>query len=264
VPISKDIRCCRIVAKNITYTRRRTMNIAIVTPYYKEAADELLVAHQSVLQQDMKVRHIMVADGFPQPGVADWDCEHIALPSAHRDAGNFARGVGALHAFQTGADFVGFLDADNWLQSNHASSLHGLMARTHADIGVCRRILRRLDRSILDPFDWESDGAGFADTGTVMLRRSAIEIAALWATLPVQLSGAGDRVVWAAINQRGFRIVRTELATTNYKTKWAVHYTGRREQPPTGTVDLAYVQASEMHWATLSDAEKRRIVLGRA
>jgi hypothetical protein len=264
VPISKDIHCCTIVVKSIPYSRRRIMNVAIVTPYYTEAADELIVAHLSVLQQDMTVRHILVADGFPQPAVADWTCEHIVLPLAHRDAGNFARGVGALHAFQTGADYVGFLDADNWLQSNHASSLYGLMRRETADIGVCRRILRRLDRSILDPFDFESDGTGFADTGTVMLHRSAIEIAALWATLPVQLSGAGDRVVWAAINQRGFRIARTELATTNYKTKWAVHYTGRREQPPPGTVDLAYVQASERHWATLPDAEKRRLVLGRA
>ncbi|MCJ2049234.1 glycosyltransferase family 2 protein [Methylobacterium sp. J-070] len=239
------------------------MNVAIVTPYYKEDTEELSVAHESVLRQDMTVRHIMVADGHPNSAVAEWDCEHVILPSAHRDAGNFARGVGALHAFQTGAAYVGFLDADNWLQSDHVSSLHGLMTRAHADIGVCRRILRRLDRSILDPFDWESDGSAFADTGTVMLSRSAIEIAAAWATMPVQLSGMGDRVIWAAINSRGFRIARTELATTNYKTKWAVHYTGRGEPPPSGTVDLAYVRSSQIYWEALPEDEKRRFVLGR-
>ncbi|MBE7180317.1 MAG: glycosyltransferase, partial [Terriglobus roseus] len=197
------------------------MNIAIVTPYYKEETDEILIAHHSVLQQDLAARHIVVADGHPNSALSLWACEHIVLPSAHRDAGNFARGVGALHAFQSGAEYVCFLDADNWLESRHVSSLCDHMASSGADVGVSRRILRRLDRSVLDPFDWESDGAQFADTGTVMLSRSAIEIAALWATLPAQLSGAGDQVIWAAINQRGFRVVRTEQATTNYKTKWA-------------------------------------------
>ena len=129
---------------------------------------------------------------------------------------------------------------------------------------MSRRILRRLDLSILDPFDWESDGAQFADTGTVMLRRSAIEIAASWSTMPVELSGMGDRIIWAATNQRNFKIARTELATTNYKTKWSVHYTGRRETPPAGTVDLSYVQSSDAYWRALPDCDKRRILVGRA
>jgi glycosyltransferase involved in cell wall biosynthesis len=239
------------------------MNIAVVMPYFKEDTEELLFAHQSVLQQSRTARHIIVADGHPNPVVSAWACEHIVLPSAHRDAGNFARGVGALHAFQTGAEYVCFLDADNWLENNHVSSLCDHIVSSGADIGVSRRILRRLDRSILDPFDWESDGAQFADTGTVMLSRSTIDIAALWATMPVQLSGAGDQIIWAAINERRFRIVRTEQATTNYKTKWAVHYTGRGEVPPPGTVDLSYVQSAHEYWRILPEADRRRLLWGR-
>jgi len=239
------------------------MSVAAVTPYYREDARELFFAHESVLRQSLRARHIMVADGYPNPAVATWDCEHVTLPAAHRDAGNFARGVGALHAFQSGADYVCFLDADNWLQTNHVSSLRGAMVRSGAEIGVSRRLLRRLDRSVLDPFDWESDGARFADTGTVMLSRAAIEIATLWATMPAELSGAGDRVIWGAINQRNFTIVRTELATTNYKTKWAVHYTGRGETAPAGTVYLSYVQSSEAYWQALPDHDKRRLLMGR-
>lgn len=239
------------------------MNVSVITPYYKESDDELNCAYQSVVRQDLRAAHIMIADGHPNPKVSGWCCEHIVFPSAHRDAGNFARGTGALHAFQNGADYVCFLDADNWLESNHISSLCRAMTQSGAEIGVSRRILRRLDLSILDPFDWESDGAQFADTGTVMLSRSAIEIAALWSTMPVELSGIGDRIIWAAINQREFKIVRTEMATTNYKTKWSVHYTGRGEAPPAGTVDLGYVQSSHNHWRTLSDCDKRRILLGR-
>lgn len=240
------------------------MNIAVITPYYREDLADLLSAHQSVVQQDTQTRHIMVADGHPKYLVKFWACEHIVLPSAHRDAGNFARGVGALHAFQTGASHVCFLDADNWLESHHVSSLYERMSAAGAEIGVCRRMLRRLDRSILDPFDWESDGTRFADTGTIMLSRAALEIAALWASMPVELSGAGDRIVWAAINERGFSIARTELATMNYKTKWAVHYTGRGETPPDGTVGLGYVHSSADHWKTLSLPERRRLIHGRA
>ena len=99
------------------------MNVAVITPYYKEHEDELRHACQSVVWQDLKAAHIMIADGHPNPNVAGWGYEHIVLPSAHRDAGNFARGVGVLHAFQSGADYVCFLDADNWLESNHVSSL---------------------------------------------------------------------------------------------------------------------------------------------
>jgi glycosyltransferase involved in cell wall biosynthesis len=239
------------------------MTIAVVMPYFKEDVEELMIAHRSVSQQIRAARHIIVADGHPNPAISAWACEHIILPSAHRDAGNFARGIGALHAFQTGAEYVCFLDADNWLENNHVSSLYEHIVNSGADIGVSRRILRRLDRSVLDPFDWESDGAQFADTGTVMLSRSALDIAALWATMPVQLSGAGDRVIWAAISQRGFRVVRTEQATTNYKTKWAVHYTGRGEAPPPGTVDLSYVRSAHEYWRTLPEADRSRLLLGR-
>lgn len=243
---------------------RKLNDIAVVTPYYREGLHELLLAHRSVLSQDIAVTHIMVADGHPNPAVASWNCQHVVLPSAHRDAGNFARGVGALHAFQGGAECVCFLDADNWLEPNHASSLYGAIMRDGADIGASRRALRRLDGSVLAPLDPESDGLRFADTGTVMLRRTAIEIAALWATLPVELSGAGDQFIWAAMNNRGLKIARTDIPTMNYKTKWAVHYAGRGETPPPGTVDLTIVRESEAYWQTLSETDKRRIVLGHS
>lgn len=240
----------------------RPGKIAVVTPYYRESLQELLLAHQSVMAQDAAVTHIMVADGHPNPAVAGWNCQHLVLPSAHGDAGNFARGVGALHAFQGGAECVCFLDADNWLEPNHASSLYSAITATESDVGVSRRALRRLDGSVLDPLDPESDGFRFADTGTVMLRRSALEIAALWATLPAELSGAGDQFIWAAVNNRGFKVARTDTPSMNYKTRWAVHYVGRGEVPPRGAVDLTIVRKSEAHWQALTDAERRRIILG--
>lgn len=236
--------------------------IAVVTPYYRESLLELSIAHQSVMAQDVDVTHIMVADGHSNTAVGNWKCQHIILPSAHNDAGNFARGIGALHAFQNGAEYVCFLDADNWLEPNHASSLYKAVALDKFDISISRRTLRRLDGSILDHLDPESDGVRFADTGTMMLSRNAIEIAALWATLPVELSGAGDQFIWAAIKQRRFKIARTNLPTMNYKTKWAAHYSVRGEEPPNGTVDLEIIRNSERHWQKLSTHEQRRILSG--
>lgn len=236
--------------------------IAVVTPYYKEDLHELWLAHQSVIGQNAAVTHIMVADGHPNSAVATWSCQHLILPNSHQDAGNFARGAGALHAFQGGAECVCFLDADNWLEPNHVSSLFEVILRESSDIGVSRRTLRRLDGTVLDPLDQESDGQRFADTGTVMLRRSAIDIAVLWTTLPRELGGAGDQIIWGAVNSRGFKITRTGLPTLNYKTKWAVHYRGRGEEPPSGAVDLTVVQNSERYWQSLPDADKRKILMG--
>lgn len=244
--------------------RAERPKMAVVTPYYREGLEDLAAAHESVMRQDVSVTHIMVADGYPNEAISSWDCQHIKLPNAHRDAGNFARGIGALHAFQNGAQCVCFLDADNWLEHDHVSSLYRAMSGSAADVSVSRRTLRRLDRSMLDPFDRESDGIRFADTGTVMLCRSAIEIAALWATMPNELGGCGDQIIWAAIKSRGFKIARTERATMNYKTKWLIHYTGRGEQPPLNTVDLSVVRNSETYWCSLSDIERHKIILGRS
>ncbi|WP_204269457.1 hypothetical protein, partial [Escherichia coli] len=90
---------------------------------YKEDIGDIRQAHESVLAQDLPCRHVLVADGFPKAEIDGWDCEHITLPTAHHDAGDFARGMGALHALNDGAEFVAFLDADNWLAPNHVSSL---------------------------------------------------------------------------------------------------------------------------------------------
>lgn len=238
------------------------MKISVITPYYKETTEQLLSMHRSVLRQDMKVTHVMVADGFPNASVSKWDCQHIILPTAHHDAGNFARGVGALHAFQSGADCVCYLDADNWLESGHVSSLFDAMSESKADVAVSRRALRRLDGSILEALDSESDAVRFADTSTMMLARSAIEISTLWITMPQQLSGAGDQIVWAAINQRGLKVARTGIPTMNYVTKWDVHYSGRGEVAPQGAVDLGIVRASEEFWKAMPEIDRRRLILG--
>lgn len=238
------------------------MKVAVVTPYYKEELAEIRQGHESVLAQDLPCRHVVVADGFPQRAIDGWDCEHIVLPTPHADKGDFARGMGALHAINDGAEFVAFLDADNWLEPQHISSLVGTALRNATAITTSRRALRRVDGTMLDPFDAESDGTRFADTGTILFHKSVIDIVALWAMMPRRIGNIGDQVVWAAIQARGYPHSNTGLATLNYRSKFRSHYLARGEQPPADAADLEHVQEGRQAWHGLNEHERRCLLIG--
>ncbi len=238
------------------------MKIAIVTPYYREDLSELRACHESVLAQELPCTHVLVADGHPQGVIDGWDCEHVVLPTAHADKGDFARGMGALHAINTGAEFVAFLDADNWIEPDHALSLVNAALHHQTAITTCRRSLRRLDGSVLDAFDAESDGEHFADTSTILYHKSVLDVLSLWATMPAALGGIGDQIVWAAIKARGYPSASTGRATLNYRTSLACHYHARHEAPPPGAADLAHVKASHAAWHAMSAHQQRRILRG--
>lgn len=93
--------------------------IAVITPYYKEPTAMLHQAHLSVAAQDIAADHFLVADGFPNPEIANWNARHVPLPQAHADNGNTPRSVGSLLADAEGYDFIAYLDADNWFQPDH-------------------------------------------------------------------------------------------------------------------------------------------------
>ena len=238
------------------------MKIAVVTPYYREDLADIRASHESVIGQDLACRHVLVADGFPKAEIDGWACEHVVLPKAHADKGDFARGMGALHAINTGADFVTFLDADNWLAPNHISSLAAAALKNQTAITTSRRMLRRLDGTVLDPMDPESDGDRFADTGTILFHKSVIDIVSLWATMPASVGAIGDQIVWAAIKARRYPVSNTGAATLNYRTSFACHYQARNEAPPEGATDLAHIQAGHVAWAALNEHERRCMMIG--
>src|SRR5262245_25755535 len=126
-----------------------TYRIAVITPYYKEPTEVLYQCHASVLQQEVPCDHFMVADGFPNPEVANWKVRHVILPTAHADVGNMPRSVGSLLADSEGYDFIAHLDADNWYQPNHVSSLLKLHEETKAPVCCSWRTYQRPDGSML-------------------------------------------------------------------------------------------------------------------
>ena len=89
------------------------IDIAVITPYHREPKNYMVICHDSVRNQQYPARHILVADGHPDPVVAHWGADHIVLPYAHDDIGSTPRAIGALHAVGAGFGALAFLDADN-------------------------------------------------------------------------------------------------------------------------------------------------------
>lgn len=236
----------------------------IVTPYCQEDVSVLLEAHRSAISQDVDVVHVMVADGFPRADVQAWNCEHISLPKPHRDGGSLARGIGALHAFSCGAQHVFFLDADNWLEPNHVSTLLSAARSSGALVAASCRSLRRLDGSLLTPLDPESDGERFADTSTLMISRGAIGIAALWTILPANVGAACDRFIWEAVKRRNIPRTRTNTVTSHFRTRYSVHYSARGENPPVGTINLDRIIEAKQNWLSIPENERNKILNGSA
>lgn len=215
--------------------RRRPagMKIAVVTPYYKEPEAELRQCHESVLAQTVDCTHFMVADGFPQAALDGWDVRHVKLPVAHGDAGDCARGVGAMAAIGEGFDAIAFLDADNWYEPQHLETMLSLYEETLADVCIARRKLHRVDGSLLYE-DNSSDGEKFVDTNCYFITRPAFGVLSLWVTMPHDLWGVGDRVFFAALKRRGYSRALASEPTVAYRTRWSIHYTKVGETPPDG------------------------------
>ena len=153
------------------------MKIAVVTPYHGEPAEWLRLCHGSVRGQTTACRHIMVADGRPDPLVDSFDADHIVLPDGHANYGDTPRAIGAMSAIGRGFDAIAFLDADNWYKPRHIESLIALHRETGAEVCTSGREIRRVDGSFLTvcPF---SDGDLFVDTSCYLFTRGAFRTAA--------------------------------------------------------------------------------------
>ncbi len=115
--------------------------IFVVTPYYQEPLEVLRRCHESVMGQAVgaQITHVMVADGHPRPEIDSWNVTHIRLPKAHGDNGNTPRAVGTTIAETNGADFIAFLDADNWYYPDHLASMLEGLRQTGASVACAWR-----------------------------------------------------------------------------------------------------------------------------
>jgi Glycosyl transferase family 2 len=200
------------------------MKVAIVTPYHNEDAATLRRCHDSVISQTYSnVRHLMVSDGNPHPMVDGLEADHYKLPHAHADAGATPRAIAAISAFSQGYDAVGFIDADNYLKADHVELMVSVLAQSRADGVVATRVIHSLDDREMYVDRIESNGENMIDTNSWFLTRKALPAMTSW------IVDAGQRL-WSdrhfakAVLDSGIGLVRSEMPTVVYVTRWAWHY----------------------------------------
>ena len=222
------------------------MKVAIITPYYKEPVAILKRCHRSVLDQTYSnVTHIMVADGHKKSICGDWTVEHMILPASHHDAGATPRAIAAISAFSRGYDAVGFIDADNWIDSNHVTKMLETIKTADAQAVIATRRIHAVDGRELYVDRVESNGSNMVDTNCMFLTRDLLHLMSYWVVEPGKQLWS-DRYFWSAVQKSGARIASCLEPTVAYCSKWAWHYQYAGEVPPPDSVWINQDEAGNL------------------
>jgi glycosyltransferase involved in cell wall biosynthesis len=235
------------------------MRVAVVTPYYKEPDELLERCLDSVRRQDHSATHFLVADGHPRELIRNSEVRHVCLDRSHADAGNTARGLGALLAAAEEFEAIAFLDADNWFDEQHVSICvqSALSTLERPDFVVARRRLCRPDGSEL-PGPSEDQRAEHVDTNCLFLLRPCFHVVGRWAVIPKALAPVGDRVFLKMLLAEGLRANRCASTTVNYTCSYRSPYLAANEQPPASAKPDPDPTQFATWWRSL-DAENRAL-----
>lgn len=221
---------------------RRTMKVAVVTPYYKESRGVLERCIRSVAAQSYPCTHYLVADGFPQDLLTDWpNIRHVSLPDSHRDCGNTPRAIGAICALNSGFEAMAFLDADNWYAEDHIASLVDACRRSGAHVALSDRRIVFHDGQLLDKTDPEDAQRSHADTSTFFITDKAAFLLPYWAMMDQSQAALCDRIMFALLTKFSVPHVWTGKATMYYETNYTAHFVmaGRPVPARVHDIDIA-------------------------
>lgn len=227
--------------------------IFVVTPYHKESLDVLRRCHESVMRQEVEARvtHIMVADGHPRGEIDSWDVSHIRLPKEHGDNGNTPRAVGSIFAQTNEAEFIAFLDADNWFYPNHLGSMLDAHRQTGANVLCAWRDFYDPEGRKLDLTEIDENDLSHVDTSCLMLHSAAFDLNAMWSSMPKILSPWCDRVFVTGIKHRRILRGHTKIRSVAFTTLYRNHYAAlgipapeNAKTPPEADM-LAYLRSSD-------------------
>jgi Glycosyl transferase family 2/SEC-C motif len=213
---------------------------AFITPYYKEDRSFLERCIASVRAQSIPADQLVIADGFPQAWVDAAGVRHLKLDGSHGDFGNTARAVGAMIAIGEEYDGIGFLDADNWLESDHVEACVAAAraSPTPCDYVIARRTLRRPDETIL-PRNIDPSSIDI-DTNCFFFLRGAFSAIPTWGLMPKVLSPVGDQYFFAMMRRRPYVYARTARPTVNFHCLYEACYREAGETPPPGSKSVDY------------------------
>ena len=197
---------------------------AVITPYLKEDTKIIERCHKSCLSQSYKASHFLIADGYPNEFINNWDVNHIILSKSHNDYGNTPRGIGALSAINQGFNVIFFLDADNWYENNHIESILKMKSQMpFLDIIASYRNLVLPNGIYVEP-DKEDSKKTHIDTSCMTFFESSFFLLPFWLTMTREISAICDRVMFKRFKDNNLKIGFTEQQTLNYTTNYKVHY----------------------------------------
>jgi glycosyltransferase involved in cell wall biosynthesis len=231
---------------------RKGPEITVVTPYHKESLEWLRRCHESVMGQQVEanVTHIMVADGHPRPEIDQWNVTHIRLPNEHGDNGNTPRAVGSVVAQTNGAEFIAFLDADNWYYPDHLASMLEGHRQTGASVMCAWRDFYTPEGRKLDLTEGIEGNLTHVDTSGLMLHRPVFDLNTMWVAIPRTLSPWCDRIFFIGILHRRHMLCFTRRRSVAFTTVYLNHYAALGlAAPASGKVPPEAEMAAYLHSA---------------
>jgi glycosyltransferase involved in cell wall biosynthesis len=209
------------------------MKIAVISAYYKEEPELLERCLNSVKEQTINCDHFFISDGHPQEWLKTADVRHIELGKSHNDYGNTPRGIGAQIAISEGYEAICFLDADNWLDSNHVEHCLESAILKYSNILECDYIVakRRFCRPDLTVMDIKEE-PDHVDTNCFFFLPGSYFLIPYWNLMPKEFSNIGDRIFNQKIILTNLNYVENKKITVNYLNLWKSTYESIGEIPP--------------------------------
>jgi hypothetical protein len=221
------------------------LGAAVITPYYKESLEVLERCHHSCLAQEggWPLRHVMVADGHARPEIDGWDVEHITLPKAHGDNGNTPRCVGAISAINQGYWPILLLDADNWFQPWHLTTVVALRQRhPSADVLAMGRECALPDGTPIPGVPEEDLGLRHVDTSCYVFYPSAFRVLSLWGMMPTYMGPICDRFIRQSITDYGLVMAGTHQPSVVFTAHYSWAYQALDRPVPDDVHDIDWAR----------------------
>lgn len=230
------------------------MNIFCITPIYEPNIEYLRQNIESVRNQTIPVKHVLVFDGsqgfldvqeFNNKAISETKLnlegiEIIHLPEVHADYGDTPRFIGSISAFSRGADAVFWIDDDNWIEPTHAEIMSADLRETQP-IATCQRNICTLEGEVMGEC-FETDPYKFIDMNCYMIYKSAKEICSVLWTMNSDLHIFDDKVLYASIRKNKIPFSYYKTPTVNYRTNFNFHYHYYKYPVPAGAKDGVGVQ----------------------
>lgn len=224
-----------------TMTNDKKPIFSVITAYYKEDLNIVLRAIESVkamASEKYQVNHYLVSDGHPLAELDDMDVKHLKLSQSHGDYGDTPRLMGAMLAIREGSKGLMFLDADNYVYTNHLLEAEKRYVNDETNIVLTKRHYLRPDGSIIPFKCQEDDNYSHVDTGCFVFFDEAIYDALEWAKIPRELSCFGDRYFWNLLRSKRDHYGATDTPTVGYTCMWEGVYQCVGESVPEGAKSI--------------------------